>query len=419
MSTVLRSSLFCLPLVTALLLSAGCESASQKTSLTTAAPVGLAVLSSDYAVTTVSLYDPATEALVDGCVHSETKLAQPLSGDVALPTQAIPGDELVVIDRKNSVLTFVNPTNCTTLAQLSVSTGGLKANPHDVISVSAHKAYVTRYETNAAPTDDLADFDEGDDILVIDPLVAASPDKAILKRIALSSYATSVEGKTIQARPDRGVFANGKVYVTLGSQSADFSTGAGRVAIIDPATDQVTDVIDLPAQKGCSAIEYVAASNRLYVSCGGSFSDLDQAAGSALVEIDLSGAAPVIGRVVPASAVGNLPINFSYAAVLGDTAFVGTLGVQDFATGAVITPDAFYAVDLATLTATKLLDAGGAYNFGRVAVDSVHKTVFLPDGNMVTPRVHMFDASGSPVVASGTFEANPAAHLPPRELAWY
>jgi hypothetical protein len=384
-------------------------------------PTGLAILASNYSVTTVSLYDPVSGHLTEGCVHtgaSGATLAQPLSGDMTLPSQRQPGGELRLIDRKSSVVTFVDPTSCVPRAQLSVSTGGFKANPRDIISVSAHKAYVTRYESNPTPTDDPADLDEGNDLLVIDPLAAGSPQTALLGRIALAAYATSVDGVAILARPDRGIFANGKVYVTLGNLSVDFVPGPARVVVIDPLADAVTDVIDLPDQRECSGIEFVPGTQRIYVSCWGSPNDSDQAATSALVEIDVSGAKPAIGRVVPASKLGNLPINFSYAAVIGETAFVGTFGVQDFKTGAVITPDAFQAVSLATATATKLLD-GGAYNFGRAAVDPVALKAFLPDGDAVAPRVHVFDASGDVPVASGMFEPDTAGHLPPREIAWY
>lgn len=390
---------------------------------------GLAVLSSDYAVTTVSLYDPAAAKVTDGCVHTDAAgpiLRQPLLGDVALPTAPQHGGELVVIDRTNAVLSFISPADCGPRAQLSVSTGGFKANPHDVISVSADKAYVTRYETNSAPTSDPADLDEGDDLLVINPRLidatgTATSAGAILGRIALSGYAAPVAGATVAARPDRGVYAGGLVYVTLGSMNADLSVaGAGRVVVIDAATDTVAGTIELPAGlKGCSAISHNAANNRLYVSCGGSFADLDQAAGSGLVQIDLAVAPPTATVVVPASALAGLPINFSYALVIGETAFIGTLGMTDFATKTMLAPDAFYAVGLgAGGTVTKLLD-GGAYNFGRATVDPVRQKVYLPDGDAVAPRVHIFDAAVTPPVAAGTFVANPSTQLPPREVAWY
>jgi hypothetical protein len=405
----------------------------------------------------------ATIAL-GGCGGGNGAHLQPLSGDVLLPSQPQPGGELVVIDSNTSILSFVTPTSCgsanggaaaatglavvssdyavtsvalydpvaghlvddcvasgskgtaSVRAQLSVSTGGFKAHPHDVIGISAHKAYVTRYETNGNPTPDPNDLDEGDDLLIIDPT-----DVKILGRIPVSSYATQpAGGGTTQARPDHGVLVGDRVYVTLNSISADFSaTGPGRVLVIDPATDSVTGTIELPNQKDCSAIRSAAPETRLYVSCAGAFSDgPDQVAESALVEIDLAVTPPAIGRLVQAAALGTQPINFGYAAVLGDTAFVGTLGVLDLNTGDVVTPDAFYAVALGDRAAVKLLE-GGAFNLGRAVVDPATKRVFLPDGDAVTPRVRIFDASGAAVVPAATFEPNPAGHLPPREIGWY
>ena len=380
---------------------------------------GLAIVSSDYAVTSVATYDPATGRLVDDCVHSGVTgaiLAQALSGDVVLPSAPQQGGELVVIDRKNAVLTFVAPASCAPRVQLSVSTGGFKSNPHDVVGISAHKAYVTRYDTNVAPTSDPSDFDEGDDLLVIDP---ATPK--ILGRVALSGYATRVTGATIQAKPDRAVLAGGLVYVTLNNLANDFSAaGAGRLAVIDPATDTVRSVIDLPNQTGCSGITYVATTKKLYVSCGGESSDLpDQLAKSALVEIDMSGAAPVLARIIPASALGNQPVGYAASAVLGETAFVTTPGSFDL-TGAMLTSDAFYSVPLGGggIGAVKLLD-GGAYNLGQPVADAVSHKVLLPDGDAVRPRVRIVDASSAVVVLGSPFEANPAGHLPPREAARY
>jgi hypothetical protein len=376
---------------------------------------GLAVLSSDRTASSVALYNPATAELRDDCVHSGAtgmNMAQALSADVTLPSQAQHSGALTVIDRKNAVITLVDPATCKPLMQFSVSTGGFKSNPQDVISISSQKLYVTRYEKNAAATDAADDFDDGDDILVVNATTGE-----VIKSIPLSGEVDP----SLQARPDRGVLAEGRVFVTLGSMSGDFgSTGPGRVVVIDPATDAVVRTIDLAPQKNCSAIDYQAAVNKLYVSCGGAFSDgPEQAQGSALVEIDLSGAVPTVTRTIPAALVGGQPINFSYAAIVGDVALVGTLGsFPDAKAGSPGSADAVFWVALDGSSSAKVLD-GGAYNLGRAAADGTRKRVFLPDGDATTPRVHVFDVSATGATESGTFESNPAAHLPPREVAWY
>jgi len=381
-----------------------------------ATATSVAILSSDYASTSVSLYTPRSGALSDGCAKSgvtSATLTQPLSGNVVLPTQAQTGGALVLLDGTTSVLTFVDPATCAATAQLSVATG-FKANPHDVVTLSSTKAYVTRYETNATPTADPADFDEGDDLLIVNPTLLT-----VAGRIPLAAYATpGLDGTPTQARPDRALLAGGLVYVTLNSISPGFDAiGAGRVAIVDPTSDTVVGVIDLPNQKDCSGLTYLAATKKLYVACGGAYTDANEVAESALVEVDLSGPAPVVGRVVQAAALGSGTdtLNLFYAAVLGDTAFVGTLGAYP-ATGFAGTPDAFYAVSLTTGTATKLA-SGDAGNLGSAFVDSATNRVFLPDAFAKAPLVHVFDVSGAAPAELPGFEPNPSTHLPPRSVA--
>lgn len=392
-------------------------------------PGGLAVLSSDQGqLTTLSLYDPATEQLLrDDCVRSGTHggaLVQELSGDVTLPTQADPvGHEIALIDRMNVTLTFVDPATCAVRTQIAVGgvgadghgIAGFKSNPRDLIRLDAHKAYVTRYETNATATPAAADLDDGNDVLVLDPTSGL-----IQKRIDLTAEATA--GAGVLARPDRGVYAEGRVYVTLGNYDLRFAVaGVGRVVVIDPASDTVAGHIDLPDQKGCSGLEYLPATHKLYVACR-TFTDdaAAQLATSALVEIDLSGAGlGTVARAIPAMALGAQPLTFSHAAVLDGIAYVTQSGsFPDPAQGTPASSDVLQAVWLDTLAAQKLFD-GGAYNLGRVAAIAESHRVYLPDGDAIKPRVHVFSVSSGTPVAAGEFVANPAGQLPPREIARY
>ena len=384
-----------------------CDSSSSSQAVGLTATSALAILSTDYKSSSVALYDPATKKLVDDCLWPSA-----LSKDTALAT-GTQGGEVVVLDREQSLVDFVIPSSCRLRAQLSVSTGGFKSNPHDVVHVSATKAYVLRYEQNAAPTPAPDDFDEGDDLLIIDPSTLA-----ITGRIDMSSHATKAGDTMVEARPDRGVLSNGLVYVTLNNLSGDFSTfGPGRVVVVDPATDAVTGTVDLPDQANCEGIVADDVAKKLYVSCGGSFTDADQRATSALVEIDVSGATPALGKIVTGKSLGTQPVSLLGAALFAGNAFTSTAGSLDFTTGAETAPDTLYSIDLATGAGTKVVD-GGAFNLGRPAVDGATKTLFLPDGDPVTPRVRVFDVSGAPT-AGTPFEANPTEHLPPREVSWY
>ncbi|HEX2660550.1 MAG TPA: hypothetical protein VHU40_19850 [Polyangia bacterium] len=376
----------------------------------------LAIVHSDYATSRVSLYRPADGRLVDACTGSTSTdpgLVQPLSSDLILPTQQV-GGELVLIDSSSSVVTFLDPSTCAARGQVSVSTGGFKAYPHDFVTVSAHKAYVTRSALNAKATVEAGDFDDGDDLLIVDPTALT-----VTGRIGLSAVAAPGPlGEATQARPDRAVLVGTRVYVTLSSADAKFSAwGQGRVAIVDTATDTVTGTLALPGQKNCSGLNYVVATKRLYVSCGGAYTE-DQVAEAALVEIDVSTATPVIKQTIRATQLDGQPINFAYTAELGDAAFVGTLGtIGNAMFGTVDAPDGFFRVSLTTGD-VKPVAEGTAYDLGSAAVDKATGRVFLPDADAATPRIRVFTADGEPATAAD-FDSNPSAHLPPRGLAWY
>jgi len=243
----MNRSAFPLALSLSLSLLAGCGSDSTPQQNALVPTTGLVSVNSDFATTTVSLIDPVTRALVrDDCVDSgsvSSDQSLTLSGDVVLPSQPQAGHPVVLIDRKHAVLSWVDPQTCKITGQLRVGSSTFAANPHDVVPVADGKIYVTRYARNA---DAAAQADErGDDLLIVDP--RPSPP-AVMGRIDLASFA----GEGVEAHPDAGILAGGKVYVSLGNQSADYTvTAAGRVVAIDPETDQVTGMIDLPGLKGC------------------------------------------------------------------------------------------------------------------------------------------------------------------------
>jgi hypothetical protein len=401
---------------TGLIAAGGCDDTAAA-SKGMASPA-LAIVASDYASSSISLYNPSTGKLSDACITSATAtptLTQKLSGDVVLPTQAQTGGELVLIDSLAAVLTFVDPSSCAARAQLSVSTGGFKSYPHDVVTLSTSKAYVTRYGSNPTPTVDPTDFDEGDDLLIVDP-----KQLTVIGRIPLAAYAQpGPAGEPTHARPDRALLANGLVFVSLNSIDENSTVvGSGRVVVVDPTLDAVVTTIDLPDQKDCSGLGYVAETNRLYVSCGGAFTEpAAEVAQSALVEVDLS--TLTLARVLPASAVGMGSLDFFYAAISGDAAFVSTFGVYpDATTGTPGTPDVFYFAPLAGGTPVELAQ-GSAGDLGAAVVDPVTKKVFLSDGNFTKPAMRVFDATTGAALPTADFEPNPSTHLPPRTVGWY
>jgi hypothetical protein len=410
--------LLALVLLPAALAAAGCDSTAAKVDVTIPA-TGLAVVSSDYTTTTVSLIDPVTRAVVhDDCIDSNTvppTLSLTLSGDVSLPSSPQHGGDVLLIDDANSALTWVNPQSCAIRHQLSVS--DFDAFPHDVISIADDKAYVTRFGTNPTPTDgDPASH--GDDILIINP--GSTPEPTVVGRIDLAPYAAPVDGASIEARPDRGLLVGTKVYVTLASQDAGYTaTGEGRVVIIDTATDTVSGMIALTGLAGCSALDYLASSKTLFVACGGSSSGAGQAATSGIALVNLGVEPPVLKGTIPASALGGTPLNFSWVAAVSEQQILsGTFGVLDFVTLVQSAPDAVWSIAANGTGAAKLIE-GGAFNLGRAAVLTSPTTLLVPDANASQPLLHVFGIAGAVTTPGTDIDANPAQHLPPRTIAWY
>jgi hypothetical protein len=330
-----------------------------------------------------------------------------ISGDVVLPSQPQRGGKVVLIDRGNTALTFINPDACMVDRQFSVKGGFNLANPHDVVIVSDSKAYVTRYAKNAAATTPTA---AGDDVLIIDPR-----DGTITGRIDLSAYGSTA----FPASPDRAVIAAGKVVVTLNRWNAtNYKYDAGSVVVIDPASDQVVQQLALGGLKNCEGLHDAPAAAAVLVACGGSFGSSEQALESGVAVIDMSVSPARLARVVSAVAFSTPPVTFAWVAPLptstgGATrAFTSTLG--SFSPSV---PDHLYQFDFVTGAAMSFGTAS-PFDLGKPAVGNGR--LLVPDAKASAPRVHVFDASGAGApTETAAFVADTASGLPPREIAWY
>ena len=221
------------------------------------------MLNTDFSATSVSLLNTNGELVKPDCIHTTlVNGTATVSGDVILPSQPQRGGQLVLIDRGNTALTFINPADCSVARQISVKGGFNRPNPHDVVILADDKAYVTRFEKNTDSTDPTT---AGDDLLIIDPR-----DGTVTGHVDLSPYAVAVADTTIQARPDRALIAGGKVVVSLNEADAKFyAYGEGHLVVVDPATDAVTQDLALTGLKGCEGMTYLADSKLLLVVCGG------------------------------------------------------------------------------------------------------------------------------------------------------
>jgi hypothetical protein len=340
---------------------------------------------------------------------------------VILPSAAQPGDALVLIDQTNSALIWVDPTHCAAQHDLSVATG-FYADPTDLVGISTTKAYVPRYLANAMPSGMPGAFDEGNDLLIINPTT-----QTITGRIDLSSYATAANGgSALVASPTRALLANGLVYVVLGNISADdTNVGPGVIAIVDPETDTVTGTIELPTAKSCSQLAYVEATHTLVVVCSGDYNQplATQAAQSVVASYDISGATPQLLHAVAGTTLGGRSIvNTLVAAVTENDVIVATYGdIEMSAATPPATPDQLWYVNLAAGTATKLEDADGSLVLGSALYIPSQQEVLVADAGMSAPKLTVLDVStpGTATVVNASIVPDPKAGLPPRYIAWY
>jgi hypothetical protein len=378
-------------------------------------PGGLAVVhnSADYTSALLSLVDPATATLVrDNCLSSGSKapqLSQALSGDVVLPSAPLPGHPLVLIDRTNNALVWVNPVDCTVTQEISVSTGFL-SNPHDVVAIAPNKFYVTRYSTNPSPSPDPSQLDGGGDLLILD-LDLGRP----IARIDLAAYAAG--GAGIRPNPDRARVFDGKIYVTLNNLNVDpkQTGGPGRVVVVDPTSDTVTSVIELPDFKNCSAIAPVPGQEgALAVVCEGAWADgANQINASGVALIDTS-TSPATVQTRMASDFGR-PLSYADLAVVNSgVAFAVVSG--DFSGSP---PDQLWQFDFAGGLPQKLLDASTDYVLGGLVFDPASQRLFLGDADPQSPRLHVFDVSVSPPPELSSLDSDPGRGLQPRYLGLY
>ena len=353
---------------------------------------GLAVVSSDYQSTNVSIIDVDGNVVSSSFISSaseDTGLSAPLSGDVAAPNQRLSGSDLVLIDRfPSSVITWIDLESARVRAQLDVSTG-FAANPRDYLQLDDGRAYVTRFETN--PTPGAVEFDGGGDILIVDPTASS-----IIGRIDLTPAMEDAPG--FLPRASRMIVWNDEVTVLLLGYDQDFSDAAPS-RLVRIRDDEITGVIVLPGMYGCEGLAADGAS--LAVACSG------RLAGGSTTDLEGAGLALVRGSDITVFTADDLigqPLGFT-AAFTDQGLLVTALG--SFDTGAL---DAVLHVTEEGAVDTVLSSASRPFEIGeiRCACDC-----FVADAERAV--LHRLDgASGA---AQQALPLEDAVGLPPRTLS--
>ncbi len=390
---------------------------------------GLAVVSSDYQSTNVSLVDTGGQVLSESFISSasaDAQLSAPLSGDVVTPTEPQLGPELVLLDRyPASVLTWVEVAAGTVRAQLNVATG-FAANPQDYVAVSDSKAYVSRYEGNPAPGAEL--FDEGHDVLIIDPRVPQ-----IVDRIDMLPAMEDAPG--FLPRANRMVRLDGLLYVLLSGYSANYSDSApSRIVTIDIASDTIAGVTVLDGLHGCvgfaigprfdAAGEPVVAPP-LAVSCSGKLDgDNFTTAESGVVLLSTAGAlVNEMARWTAAELVGQ-PLGLSLDFVDHQRLLISAVGSTD---ASVL--DAAIELDTETDDVREILRSDDQpFQLGEVRCLTAVAGAAAPDDVMCggcfiadaeRNRLHRLADTEAGLEVAESLVVDTAIGLPPRQLGWF
>jgi hypothetical protein len=380
-------------------------------------PRGFIVLNTDYQSTSVSLVGVDGEVLSPtfiGSASADTGLSTALSGDVVPPTAKPTGDEVVLIDRKPAVLTWVNLETTAVRAQLNVGTG-FDANPQDYVAVGSDKAYVTRFDQNG--NSGREDFDTGSDVLVLDPSLPA-----IVGRIDLAP-ALAGQDASYLPRAARALLAGGRVRLLAQAGNATFEFLDTRLVTIDPETDGISQVLVLEGLKSCANLALSPDGSELAVVCNGAFGQ-DPALGfpdAGIVVLDVADELTERRRFTAAELGGEQISALAYASV---TSLVfTTYGRYSDDASRLVAPDTLRRLDLASgaLDAEPLVQTSvTAFSLGDVRCAPRAGRCILADAETEGGVLHVFEVSeAGRLLETGSVPPNPALGLPPRYLGAY
>jgi hypothetical protein len=379
-------------------------------------PKGLVVLHKQgYTTTSVSITDLTGTNRMDDCIHSGSTVAgltTALTGNVYLPSTPLPNGEIALIDSGNEVVTFLDPSNCSVKRQIRVGPSADQVYPQDFLWVAADSAYVSRNRANPTPTAAINDFDEGNDILIINPLTGA-----LQGRIDLETGTAPQDDKTFRVKPSQMTKLNGKVFVALNNiaNGGGAKGGDGRVAVIDITTSKVADTLIFPGIRNCGAVT-VAGPDEIVVACNGDYASDNQ-------QIDFSGIAlyklsTKTTTVVRATPFGE-PINNGQAAALGKRFFATTYGEYMNPTKPSKLWTGTFDGEGPTSPLTGVMDG----DIGTILIHPTLPKIYVADASIGTskiPQVRAFDVSGAPPFVQATpISVGATKKFPVRGIAWF
>jgi hypothetical protein len=365
----------------------------------------------------VSAIDTSAKVLSEVLISSaatDPKLNEAFSGDTVLSGSDALADELVLIDRSNAVVTWVNPETAKVRAQLDVGPG-FDANPQDYLQISPDKAYVSRAGENGDPG--LEKFDSGSDLAIIDPSVPT-----LIGSIDLRPAMDKADGAVLPA-PQGIVYAGGRVHVLLAGLALDFSEIApARIVSIDVKTNEIVQVLKLKSMTNCLSAVVSPSGTKLGIACTGFFlqDPTDGWPDSGLVMLDVGTKLTEVGRFASdqfqhclGQVCYNTQVN-GLAFFSEELAMVTTHGTSFGGPNMGIAyPSQVFAVQLPEVT-TRAIHEADPYTLGSPACFA--KACVVPDAAAGTPGVLKFDVKGKDFGPGKLSAVDGKTGMPPRQL---
>lgn len=375
---------------------------------------GLLVVESDYQSSNVSALGLDGSVLSQSLDSSSTDsggFGLALSGDVALPSGLQSGPQIVLIDQYPAgVLRFVDVATARVTSELSVATG-FRSNPYDYLPLSEHRAYVARYGRNSSSGQQA--FDQGADILIIDPSLPEITDRIDL------SPAMKGEAPGFSAHPAQLVQVSGRVFALLAAFADDYLTGTtSRLVEIDPSTDTLVSTLLLGGLRGCEGLALSPDQSQLAVICSGVdlLSTHPQLDGSGIALVDIS-ATPRVSKAFDAANLTSNPLGFSVSYAAPGLLFFGTLGHFD-ASGAVAAQDTLLELDTSSSQVSEILQSQSQpFSLGGIRCALDCGACFAADAERAGGSVLRFPVDGAGALdLPQAVRAETRIGLPPRYL---
>lgn len=351
----------------------------------------------DYSSVSLSLLDRFGDLAREDFLNSGSTapgLSTTLGSDVVVARTPSPNRDIVVIDRGNSVLTWIAARTAEIddvqlRGQMVVGEAFYGHNPQDYLAISPFKAYVSR----AGVVYDGDDY-SGDDLLVVDP-----SKRTELGTIALSAFARqSPESEAPNfAAPFRLMAVEDLVYVVLQNLTNDGSWLAATASVlaIDPDSDTVVADLAIAGLENCSAAAYSKPDQKVFLACGGNFAKGPalQLARSGLAVIDVADPRnPILTKTIPADDFADTPLGIELGLVGPAKVAVIASGEMNWDTFEVIHDEVVFVVDTTASTniATDIHRVEGAFQLS-VYADPVQERLYVGDAYWAGPFFAVYD----------------------------